>query len=154
MAVQGQTAAETPGSWPRGGRVKQRIESRALAEAFEVLGVDGQIPAAPALQRADQAADTCPGGRVVVLVEHALGAAGEASPERGVDIPVQDTASLRRISKAATALVQKAADNRESALAHEHAVVIEPETASYQVEEVADVLGRRFQRILEIRHRY
>ena len=93
-----------------------------------------------------------PGGRVVVLVEHGLGGTGEASPERGVDVPVQDTVGLGRISEAAAALVQEAADNREGVPAHEHAVVVEPETAGHHVEEVADVLSRRFQGVLEIRH--
>ena len=89
VAVQGEAAAEVAGAVHPGEHVQQRVEARASPEPLEVLTVDGQVPAAPPFERGDEPVDAGPGRRVVVLVEHGFGRAGEPAPQGGVDVPEQ-----------------------------------------------------------------
>ena len=50
----------------------------------------------------------------------------------------------------AASLVQQAADHRESVPAHQHPIVVKSEMPGHDIEELADVPGGGFKRLLEI----
>ncbi len=117
--------------------VDEWIEAGSTFGSAEALGPDGQLTA-PYPQLFDESVEAPLLQRLEVLVEHGLGRAGVATPQRGVEVPVQELPPVGVGHHAGRDAVPVASQDREGVATAQHPVVVEAQTTGNQVQEVID----------------